>query len=396
MAPAPRRAPPARRSAEAAPSRAPAPRTGNRKAAEEPVRSSSRGAAALRRMQDEQVAQEARKEARKATQGQPFRFFCPIGETRQIIVVDELPDFVRKEHATYNKVSKHWDTFVPCIDEHDNCPVCDAAERPSYFALYLTVIDLTPYINKDDEEVPFSKKLLVVKPTQQKKIVRLYEKHKTLRGMILDMTRDNDKDATIGGDIEFVDFVDEEELQSYIYDYKDKENKVHEVDCSVPFEYEEIMPDMTAQQLRAIVGGRPAPGNRASADRDLQDDWEEPPQRRASSRRGAAADDDVPEPAARRPAPRRAAAPEPEAEEEQEEAAPPARRAAPAGRRRAAEPEPEAGEPPFEPDEQEEEAAPAPARRAAPARRTAAEDPPQRPARDSSAVAQRRASLRRT
>lgn len=363
-------------------------------------------------MQEEQVANEARNEARKATQGAPFRFFCPIGETRPIVVVDELPDFVRKEHAIKTKGSTRWDTYVPCIDEHANCPICAVAERPSYFALYLTIIDLTPYEDKDGNEVPFSKKLLVVKPMQQKKIMRLYEKHKTLRGMILNMTRDNNKDASIGGDIEFEDFMDENELAEYVYEYTDKENKVHEVDCSVPFEYESFMPEMTEQQLLAISGGRPSPGNRAAAERDLKDDWNDPPQRRAAGRRGAAADDDdaAPEPAQRRTA-RRAPEPEDDPSYEEggpEEAAPPARRAAPSRRAAAPEPEPAADDPPFDEDDPEGAEEPAedpPARRAAPTRRAAAaaptrrtaaeDDEPQRPARDSASVAQRRQSLRR-
>lgn len=356
-------------------------------------------------MEEEQDAQEARSEARRATAGAPFRFFTPVQETREIVIVDDAPDFFRKEHALKVKGSTRYDTFVPCIDEHTNCPACAAAtDRQPAFCMYLTIIDLTGYEGKDGW-VDFSKKLLVVKPTQQKKIMRLYERHKSLRGMVLSMTRDSKEDAAIGNDIEFIEFMDEETLAGYVYSYTDKEDKVHEVDCSVPFDYDEIMPEMTEQQIRAIVGGRPDPGNRAQSDRDLRegDDWDrEPPPRRAASRRGGRDEDDgAPEPAPRRaarPAGRRADPDDDDGRQDngrevEEDDPPPAR-----GARRPARQVAPAEDPPFDQDDQqEEEAEPArPARRAAPTTRRAAEAPPERPQRDAGAVANRRASLRRS
>jgi hypothetical protein len=378
----------------------------------------------MRQMQEEQVKAEAKKAAREASFGAPFRYWTPIKATQEIVIVDEAPDFFRHEHALQNRSSKKWDNYVPCIDENANCPVCAVAERPSYFAMFLTVIDLTGYEGKDGF-VEFTKKLLVVKPTQQKKIMRLYDKHKSLRGMVLSMTRDDKESATIGNDIEFVEFMDEEELLTYVYDYTDKEDKVHEVICHEVYDYDALFPEMTEKALRAIAGGRPAEaGSRESTNAALQDDWQEPAARgtRTASRRGSAPapeqDDDAPAPAPRRAA--RAAAPEPAAparrtraaapppdddgQDDGQDDAPPA----PTQRGRAA-PEPEpadddidpesglpwADDPPAEdvpvPRRAAPRAAAAPTRRAAPAARDAEpEEAPQR-----SSVSARRASLRR-
>ncbi len=380
----------------------------------------------MRQMQEEQVKAEARKAAREASFGAPFRYWTPIKATQEIIIVDEAPDFFRHEHALQNRASKKWDNYVPCIDENANCPVCAVAERPSYFAMFLTVIDLTPYVNKDGDEVEFTKKLLVVKPTQQKKIMRLYNQHKTLRGMILSMTRDDKESATIGNDIEFVEFMDEEDLLTYETDYVDKEGKVHPIICHEVYDYDQLFPEMTEKALRAVAGGRPAePGSRESTNSGLQDDWEEPQARgsRTASRRGSAPapeqdDDAAPAPAPRRSA-RSAAAPEPAApargsraapEPEPEEEAPPPRRAAATRGRPAPEPEPEvdadgddidpesglpwADDAPI--DDAVDDAPPprraAPRAAAAPTRRAAAE-PEAAPQR--STVAARRSSLRR-
>lgn len=256
-------------------------------------------------------------------QGMPLRFFTGVGETKELIIVDDMPNFFRHEHNLEDPRSKRWDIFVPCIDEHANCPVCAAhSSRPPYFAMYLTVIDLTPFVNSRDEEVEFSKKLLVVKPMQQKKIIRYYERHNTLRGMVLTMTRDNKKDAAIG-DPEFVEFMEEADLEQYVSYYVDKDDVEHEIICSEPYNYEELFPPMSEDQLATMVGGGGrSNGARSNDDRALGrgrgreepegDAWAGAAPRRVASRRGAAA--------------------EPAEDVEYQDEAAPARRAAPAAR----------------------------------------------------------------
>ncbi len=347
------------------------------------VSSGYRGEEGRRRMQEEQERAEARREANASMSGAPFRFFCPVGETREVIVVDDAPDFFRHEHNMKDSHGK-WSVFTSCIADHANCPVCMGnPDKQPYFAMYLTIIDLTPYTNRDGVEVPWSKKLMVVKSNQQKKIMRLYERHGTLRGMILSMTRDGEKDAAIGNDIEFVEFIDEDTLATYVNSYVNKDNKPIEVIGSEPFDYEELFPPQTEEMLAALVGG--TVNNYDSHSRNIGrgssrggsssgDGWQDrAPARtaraaapaRGAPRRGAqepedeAEDDAPPARPAARPAPRTAAPPPraaatraaparrgaPEPEEEAEDEAPPARPAHGAPSRRA-EPEPEYEDPP--------------------------------------------------
>lgn len=373
-------------------------------------------------MQMEQERAEARREEQRNSVGMPFRFFTPQGETREIVVVDHEPTFFRHEHNLQDSRTKRWDVFLPCIDEVCVCPACSVSDRPAYFAMFLTIIDLTPYADKDGNEVPFSKKLLVVKLTQQKKIMRYFERHGSLRGMILSMTRDSKKDANIG-DPEFVEFMSEDDLLTYQSSYVDKENVEHLVDCSEPFNYEELFPPMDEDQLRALVGGERPAGSRAADDRALgrgrsapahddEDGWQGQGRRVASRR--TPADDAEPEytdyqeePA---PAPARRAAPV----RPLPAPATPARRAAPAAAappargpaRRPApaiDPDdlPDAGgenDPPFDVDPPQRTARTAPAPRTAP---RAAPAPARRPAPEPqqaaprAAVAARRQALRR-
>lgn len=371
----------------------------NRPAKPNAPRSSYRGHAAMEKSKEVHTRIAAEKEARKNQKHSPFRFYVPVGESRQIVIVDELPDFFRNEHALMNASNGRRDNFVPCINEFANCPVCSNAALQSrpYWAMYLTILDLEPYVNRAGEEVPWSKKLLVVKPTSQPKIMRLFERHGTLRGMILTMARDNDKDPAIGNDIIFEDFMPEEELDTYITSYQDKDGNEHDVFGNEAFDYEEIMPELTERQLAAIAGtpmedggrrtARPAAGSKAQArgvgrraaeeyyeDGEEEAEQEEAPaaRRSATNRTAAARTARTPtERPAARSASRRAPVDEEEyVEEEEAVQEEPAPRRAPAARGKAAPPAGKAGrassrmsreqpvddEPPFDADEEEEEA----------------------------------------
>lgn len=337
-----------------------------------------RGEAGMRKGDEELARQKAQQEARKEQGNIPFRFRVTVGETTQFVVCDDAPDFFRFEHNLKNPRTGHWDTFTGCVKEWDNCPVCQVAERESYYAMYLTVVDFTPFETKDGTNHEFSRKLLVVKPAQQKKFQRAYIKAqkdgRTLRGAIFEATRDGDKDSAIGNDIEFIEYMDEEELTGYVRSWKDKEGKKHTEQCSEPLDYEALFAEPDTESLRLQVGGTPAPGNRAHEDRELG----------RRPRRGAKTEEDEEyEPAERTQrmssTPRRGrAAPEEEAEDE-----PAPTRGRTAGRRPARE-EPEdepapvrgrtAGRRPAPVEEAEDE--PAPLRRGAATRRAPVEEPP--------------------
>lgn len=246
-----------------------------------------RGSAGREKADEELARQKARAEARKEQGNQPFRFRVAVGGTTQFVILDDAPDFYRFEHNLKNPQTGFWDTFTGCIKEWDNCPVCEAAGRDSYYALYFSVLDLTEFKTKDGTKHEFSRKLLVVKPAQQKKFIRAYTKAekegRTLRGAIFEVTRDGDKDSSIGNDIEFIEFMEEDELAGYVRSWKDKDGKKHTEDCSEPYDYDAMFEEPDADQLRALVGAEPTPGSRAHERKALGG---------SSSRRGRKSDDD--------------------------------------------------------------------------------------------------------
>lgn len=231
-----------------------------------------RGAAGRAKADEELAMQKKQAEARKAQGHQPFRFKVGVGETTQFIILDEAPDVYRYEHALQDPKTKWWNIFTGCVKEFDNCPVCEAT-RDSYYALYLTVIDLTEFTTRDGDTVEFSRKLLVVKPGQQKKFNRLYTRAikdgGSLRGALIEVSRDGEKDASIGSDFELVEYVEEEELQTYVRKWKDRDGKKQVEKCYEVLDYEKLFGDVTTESLRKIVGGNPAPGSRAHEEREL-------------------------------------------------------------------------------------------------------------------------------
>lgn len=328
----------------------------------------------------------------------PLRFFCiPGEEPREIVILEgslETEGFFRFEHSMKDKRTNKWNVFTPCLRENANCAACEVSDRPSYFAMYLSIIDLTPYEGKNGY-VEWSKKMLVIKIAQQKKFTRLERDHGSLRGMILRMERDTDKDAQIGNNIEFVGFMDEEELLTYemSYEYTDGkgDKKVREIIGHEPYDFQELFPSVSDAQLRAIVGGRPVPGSREDSENVSRTTARAPTRPvRPSARRDEFVDDEQPpQRSAVRPTARPAASPAPgiHPDDSPDAGADPDPTPAPAASRRAAPPARRA--PPTEQEEAgddtgyEEDDPPAPPpRRAAPSQGHAPQraTPPQRAA----------------
>jgi hypothetical protein len=263
----------------------------------------------MRRAAEEQERQKVLAEQRRNQTHMPFRFRVGEGETKEAVILDDRPDFFRYEHNMKGPDGK-WNVFTGCVKEFDNCPVCDAAGRESYYGMYLTVLDFTEFKTRSGDTVKFSRKLLVVKPAQHKKFIRFYEKEGTLRGAVFEFTRDGDKDSAIGNDIEFVEFMEEDDLATYVREWTDQEKKKHVEDCSEPFDYEGLFEPADTEKLRAQFGGKPAPGSRAEEHDALGGERRrrgrtEEPEAEAPARPTRAAGRDAPAPRGRAAAPKR-------------------------------------------------------------------------------------------
>lgn len=247
-----------------------------------------------------EVQEEAKRRRDAAASGvhEPMRFWLPPGESTQCIIVDDEPSFFRLEHNMKDPRTGKWTKYSGCVSEFDHCPICEHLGKDAYYALYLTVIDLTEYTNSKGEKVDASRKLLVVKSVQHKKIQRLLERAerdgRTMRGMLLEFTRDGDKDSAIGNEIEFIEYVEEDEMREYVREYTDRDKKKHVDKMYEVFDYDAIFPEADPDELRRMVGADPVPGSRAHRARELGADHEASETGRKTKRGSVDEDDDQP------------------------------------------------------------------------------------------------------
>ena len=255
------------------------------------------------RLEQELKEQQARKEQQAGQQ--VLRFWVPVGDKKTIIVVDETPDFFIYEHEMKDPQTGRWGVYTLCLDRNDSCPVCQV-HGSSYYALVLSVIDLTPYVNSKGETVPWSRKLLVVKSGQVNKFLRRFDADGTLRGASFDCIRDTNKSPRVGNDIEYLGNYEEDYLTTFVRSWVDKEGKTHQEDCSRPFDYEKLFPVPDITQLQALVGVKSTPGSVQQQAEELPESTYE---QYAAWEQTGAQDEGVWEPAASPPQPQPRPAP---------------------------------------------------------------------------------------
>jgi hypothetical protein len=133
-------------------------------------------------------------------------------------------------------------------------------------------MDLTPYTNKQGVTVPHSRKLLPVKAQQQPFFMRQFDRHQTLRGLQLLMSRDTKQTAGIGNP-EFVALHSEQDIiDTFGHDpvlaQDGKVLKERNADC-FPFPYDKLFTKPSGEDLRQRYGGMAPAGSR----QEYQSEW---------------------------------------------------------------------------------------------------------------------------
>lgn len=130
------------------------------------------------------------------------RFYLKVDETAEIVILDEGKGFFVHEYEIYDAARKrmNYETVNKDTgyDPLEQLVGVDTRFKDASYVMYLTCIDLRPYVDKNGNQKYFTKKLLPVKRAQMKKFKRYLEQYGTYRGMLLRMTRDDPKGAKIG------------------------------------------------------------------------------------------------------------------------------------------------------------------------------------------------------
>jgi hypothetical protein len=138
-----------------------------------------------------------RSEMYAAKRAQNNRLYFKRGESREIVILDHGREgFFRFWEHTYKGPDGKWGHTIGCRQEQGLCPACLALpDARSYNGLFLTVLVLTPYETKAGDIVPYSKKLLVLKPSQLEAFVRVtgWKSGASIRGMAFTLHKDMPK-----------------------------------------------------------------------------------------------------------------------------------------------------------------------------------------------------------
>ncbi len=135
-----------------------------------------------------------------------------VGKSRKVILLDKEPFFFYEHH--YENKPGVWGGFIRCRKEVGDCAACDVFKEGTYMMM-VTCIDLTPYKNKEGKTIKRSRMFLAVKSSMIPKYARLYKKHGSFRGLMLELTRDSNKEQSSGGSIEFIKKLTEDQIAAY-------------------------------------------------------------------------------------------------------------------------------------------------------------------------------------
>jgi hypothetical protein len=140
-----------------------------------------------------------------------------IGEQGDIVILDAKPGPRVWEHRARDPRTGYWNAYEQCPHEWDNCPLCPPeGEKSPYYVMFLTVIDMREFTDREGVLWAATRKLLPIKIEQQGFFDTLYKTHGSLRGIHLIMTRDGGRmSAEIGNNIQFDCIHNEEQIKAY-------------------------------------------------------------------------------------------------------------------------------------------------------------------------------------
>jgi hypothetical protein len=199
-------------------------------------------------------------------------------EGREVLVLDDQINFFRYEHALSSPENPNiQDRFLPCNEHQNGCPtICKNMDSNPYYCMYLTVIDLEPYTIKNGQKagdvIPWSRKLFTVKSGMQRAWFREQDRlekerpEAPMRGAIFKLFRDDKMKPRTGNELEFVEFVDEDFISQYTRKWSDREGKENVEDCTIPYDYLSIMPEMSDQEIGGVLNIKVEPVAGSAAD----------------------------------------------------------------------------------------------------------------------------------
>lgn len=164
----------------------------------------AKGADGFNRAKEQQDRQQEEYD-RKKEKPFPFRITKKDMQERKnvadLLYLDKEPFFVRLHTVPLG--GNRYEDEVCLADTGEPCPLCHKLGKEGTWTLVMTALDKRPYRTREGKLVRQSKKLVMAKSRNIAKFERQFLKHKTFRGLICTHRRAQDKEASIGEDLEF-------------------------------------------------------------------------------------------------------------------------------------------------------------------------------------------------
>jgi hypothetical protein len=217
-------------------------------------------------------------EERASKIGGAYRLWIPAGGSTEFTFLD-TEGFFFKEHNYYaNKSWMNWETCIQDIGEED-CPLCESGVRV-YYECVFSVVDHARYESKKNPGriIQDTKKLLVLRSTARKKILRKRDQHEgNLMYVRMSTHRDDSKECSTGEDFEIIKTVTKVEIMAlapaeYMGQAITPESWIE------PYDYIKLFQPKSAAQLGRVIG-RIAPsgsGDQPSRSTEAAEDSSKP------------------------------------------------------------------------------------------------------------------------
>ena len=206
----------------------------------------------------EQISQEQAK-------GTSARFWLKPDNSTKMTLLD-TDGFYFHEHNLF--LQGRWNNFFTCLQDFDNCPLCEAGHK-SYYACAFTIIDHSEYESKaQGKRVKNQRKLLVMKKRALEKLKRRRDSSKLggdLSYAVFEVARNSSDEANTGEDFDFLKRLDKKTLGKLAP--KELKTKEEIAEWMKPFSYMELFEPKPAEVLQRIAGTSAPVGSDADSSR---------------------------------------------------------------------------------------------------------------------------------
>lgn len=177
-----------------------------------------------------------------------FRFRIPTGANTSVTFLDgDLTDDGVLDIPMYHEHQIHmngrWDNWFVCVQDEGSCPLCEGGDEPALVGA-LTIIDHSEWKDKKGNMHKDERKLFIAKFATIQMLQVLATKRGGLTGCTFDVYRSSEKRSPNVGTT--FDFTEKHTPTGLKKKYKDD---------ATPYDYEEVLTYLPADELRKMGFG---------------------------------------------------------------------------------------------------------------------------------------------